>query len=131
MKILVAYDGSQASKRALKLAQANADICGAKLAIAKSVTRKRPIEHRKIEVAEQMLEEEIRSVLNGKDIRYETHLLISSKSTGENIVRFAEVKKADEIFIGARKRSKAGKILTGSTTQHVVLNAPCPVVTVK
>jgi nucleotide-binding universal stress UspA family protein len=66
----------------------------------------------------------------GKDIRYETHLLISEKSTGKNLVRFAEVIKAERIYIGARKRSKAGKFLTGSTTQSV-LNAPCPVVTIK
>jgi nucleotide-binding universal stress UspA family protein len=56
--------------------------------------------------------------------------LISEKSTGKNLVRFAEVIKAERIYIGARKRSKAGKFLTGSTTQSV-LNAPCPVVTIK
>jgi nucleotide-binding universal stress UspA family protein len=41
------------------------------------------------------------------------------------------MKKVDEIYVGARKRSKAGKFLLGSTTQYVVLHAPCPVVTVK
>jgi nucleotide-binding universal stress UspA family protein len=131
MKILVGYDGSQPSREALKLAQVYAGICGVKLEIAKSVTRQKPLPHSEIEVAEYILEEEIRNILNGKNIRYETHFLISEKSTGENLVRFAEVIKAEGIYIGARKRSKAGKLLTGSTTQHVVLNAPCPVVTVK
>jgi nucleotide-binding universal stress UspA family protein len=131
MKILVAYDGSQPSKEAFKLAQAYADICSAKLEIAKSVTRQRALQYSEVEIAEQMLEEEALNILNGEDINYETHLLISEKSTGENLVRFAEVIKAERIYIGARKRSKTGKFLTGSTTQHVVLNAPCPVVTVK
>ena len=102
-----------------------------KLEIAKSVTRQRALEHSEIEVAEQMLEEEIQIILNGKDIRYETHLLISEKTTRANLVRFAEEIKAERIYIGTRKRSKAGKFLTGSATQHVVLNALCPVVTVK
>ncbi|MBW2432421.1 MAG: universal stress protein [Deltaproteobacteria bacterium] len=70
-------------------------------------------------------------MLDGKNLRYETHLLISAKNAGENLVEFAEVKKADEIYIGVRKRSKTGKFLLGSTTQYVVLHATCPVVTVK
>jgi len=131
MKFLVSYDGSMASKEALKLAQEHADIYGAKLEIAKSVTRQHPLKPGDIEDAENKFEEEVRNFLNGSNVRYETHLLISSKSSGENLVRFAERKKADEIYVGARKRSKAGKFLLGSTTQYVVLHAPCPVVTVK
>jgi nucleotide-binding universal stress UspA family protein len=137
MKILVGYDGSKASKDALKLAQSHADICGAKLEIAKSVTRQRPLKPGDIEDAEILFEEEVRNVLkvrnflNGSNVRYETHLLISSKSSGQNLVRFAELKKPDEIYVGARKRSRAGKFLLGSTTQYVVLHASCPVVSVK
>ena len=131
MKILVGYDGSMASAEALKLAQAHADIYGAKLEVAKSVTRQDPLKPDEIEDAENKFEEKVRNFLNGSNVRYKTHLLISSKSSGENLVRFAELKKADEIYVGARQRSKAGKFFLGSTTQYVVLHAPCPVITVK
>jgi len=37
----------------------------------------------------------------------------------------------DEIIVGVKRRSKVGKLLMGSTAQYVILQAPCPVVTVK
>jgi nucleotide-binding universal stress UspA family protein len=46
-------------------------------------------------------------------------------------VAFAEENKVDEIIIGVRSRSKVGKLLFGSTSQVVILQANCPVVTVK
>jgi nucleotide-binding universal stress UspA family protein len=33
--------------------------------------------------------------------------------------------------VGVKRRSKVGKLLMGSTAQYVVLQADCPVVTVK
>jgi nucleotide-binding universal stress UspA family protein len=131
MKILVAYDGSQASMEALQFSLTDEDISSVKFEIIRSVTRQEPLEHRDIEDAEKMLEKEIQNILSGKDIQYETHLLVSSNSAGENLIKFAEIDKVDKIYVGVKKRSKAGKLLLGSTAQHVVLHAPCPVVTVK
>jgi nucleotide-binding universal stress UspA family protein len=50
---------------------------------------------------------------------------------GEDLVQLADEHKADEIVIGVRRRSKVGKLIFGSTAQYVVLNASCPVVSVK
>ena len=36
-----------------------------------------------------------------------------------------------EIIVGIVQKSKVGKLLFGSTAQYVILNASCPVVTVK
>ena len=38
---------------------------------------------------------------------------------------------SDEIIIGLQRKSKVGKLLFGSTAQYIIMNAPCPVVTVR
>jgi len=82
-------------------------------------------------VTEEDLKREIQKQLNEDITNYETRVLVSSNSTGQNLVQIAEQKKIDEIIIGVRKRSKVGKLLLGSTAQYVVLHAPCPVTTIK
>jgi nucleotide-binding universal stress UspA family protein len=57
--------------------------------------------------------------------------LIRGHSPGEELVQFAEDNQINEIIVGVRRRSKVGKLLMGSTAQHVILNAPCPVVSIK
>jgi nucleotide-binding universal stress UspA family protein len=131
MNIMVAYDGSDEAKDALKLAQEHLKSFGGKIKVVKSVTRTHPLDHSVIQAAEEELEREIRNQLNGDENSYETHLVVSSNSTGKNITWCAEIAEVDEIIIGARKRSKIGKLLLGSTAQYVILNAPCPVITIK
>ncbi|WP_293027871.1 universal stress protein [Natronococcus sp.] len=47
------------------------------------------------------------------------------------ILRIAEESDADNIVVGGRKRSPAGKAVFGSTAQKIMLNAPCPVTYVR
>ena len=131
MKILVGYDGSNEAKDALKLAQKHSKAFGAKIDVVKSVTRNHPLDRSLIQTAEETLEREIRNQLNGDINSCKTRLLVSSRSSGENLVWYAKLENIDEIIIGVRRRSKVGKLLLGSTAQYVVLHAPCPVITIK
>jgi len=112
------------------MARGHAKELGAKIEIATSIVRIEPMKYCDIQNAEQELEWGVKEVFNGDETPYETHLLVNTMSIGDQLVEFAETHDIDEIIIGVRKRSNVDKMLFGSTAQHVILNAPCPVVTV-
>jgi nucleotide-binding universal stress UspA family protein len=60
-----------------------------------------------------------------------THLLIRGLTAGEDLVKFADENRIDQIVVGVKRKSKVGKLLMGSSAQYVILQAQCPVVTVK
>ena len=95
------------------------------------MAQNRNLEYEEIRKVEQKLEDEVHYILNSEKIPYETHLVISGLESGEDLVQFAEQNNADEIIIGIRKRSRLEKLVFGSTAQHVIFNAPCPVVSLK
>ncbi len=47
--------------------------------------------------------------------------------TGDVVHRVASDIGSDIIVIGVRNRSRVGKLLLGSATQEILLDAPCPV----
>ncbi len=130
MKILVGLDGSNSSKEALKLAKEHAKTFHAKIELVTSMEKGTEAQQKEIEQDEHDLGNE-KKLLEKDGISCQTHLLIRGMTPGEDIVEFAEQNEVDEIVIGVRRRSKVGKLVFGSTAQYVILNAHCPVVTVK
>jgi nucleotide-binding universal stress UspA family protein len=131
MKLMVCYDGSDEAKAALKVAQNHAKIWNAKLEVVNTIVRIEPLKHSQVEKAEKKLEKEVKDFLGGDDPSHETLLLLTDLTPGEQLVKYAEEDKIDQIFLGIIKKSKVGKLLFGSTAQYVILHAPCPVVTVQ
>ncbi|MFC1883045.1 universal stress protein [Thermodesulfobacteriota bacterium] len=113
------------------MAKKRAKVCGAKIDVVKCMAQNRELNYEDIQMVEHKLEREVHDHLNSGYIPYETHLVISGRQFGEDLVLFAEDNQIDEIVVGVRRRSKVGKLLMGSTAQHVILNAPCPVATIK
>ena len=131
MKILVAFDGSKPAKKALRLAREHARAFQAEtIYVINCLEGDAQTQIQHLEEAEQHLAY-ARVFLNEADINSETKLSTDAIGAGEEIVAFAEEKNIDEIIIGIVQKSKVGKLLFGSTAQYVILNAICPVVTVK
>ena len=131
MKILVCYDGSNVAKDAARLARQHAEVYGASLLMAKALPQSPELKFEDIQKEENSLESEAKEILGDSAIAYETHAIVTNMSPGEEIVEFARRNGVDEIVIGIRKRSKVGKLVFGSTAQFVILNAHCPVVSIR
>ena len=130
MKFMVCYDDSASAKEALKEAQIHASRWNAELVVASIVTRIEPIKHEKLLKMEKKLEQEIEELFAEVEIPYTVQLYVDEAEAGERIVKIAQRNEVALIFLGIRKRSKVGKLLFGSTAQYVILNAPCPVVSI-
>ena len=130
MKILVGYTESEGAKKSLKLAQHHANAFNAEIYIVTSLNQGPTLQKDDIEKAEDILER-LKRPFDADGIHCEIDVIVSHLSAGEDLVRYATDNGIDEILIGIKKRSKVGKLVFGSTAQYVLLNAPCPVVTVK
>lgn len=130
MKILVGYNDTGVSKAALALAREHAEHFNAKVYLLTSVEGGSSETTKDIARVEKSLEE-AGKFLAQKGVDYEAHQLARGMAPGEDIVRFAQDNGMDLVYVGVKKKSKAQKILLGSTAQFIILKAPCPVITVK
>jgi nucleotide-binding universal stress UspA family protein len=80
---------------------------------------------------ESQLEELGQEIFVSHGVECETHVLIRGLTPAEDIVWYAKEKQVDEIIIGIKKKSKVGKLVFGSTAQYIILEAHCPVLSVK
>lgn len=130
MKLLVGYDGSATADKALEIAMEKAKIKNARLYVVTSMSKGTESQLHDIQEKEKELED-IKKKLQAQDIDCDTILLIRGVDAGHDLVEFANENDVDEIFVGVKKRSRVEKMILGSTAQHVILHANCPVTTVK
>ena len=127
---MVGFDNSEASKTALMLAVKHAKTFDAKILLVTSLHGDSTSDLDRTQTAETNLNPAKELVIQ-KGIPCKSHVLVRGLTPGEDLVNFAKETDSDEIIIGVKKRSRAGKLLFGSNAQIIILNAHRPVVTVK
>ncbi|MFQ6075693.1 MAG: universal stress protein [Candidatus Bathyarchaeia archaeon] len=137
--ILVPVDGSENSKRALGYAIDLARRYSAKLTIIHVVPLATAIvtgpEVLAVDVSRQ-LEESGKNILSSaievvKNAGLEACSRMVQGRPGNEIVEVAKEEGIDLIVIGRRGLGAVARFFLGSVTDHVVHNAPCPVMIVK
>jgi nucleotide-binding universal stress UspA family protein len=130
MKLMVCYDSSKSAQEALKLSIQHAKAFNAKIYLVTSMLGGSKDDAEENRKAESNLEYG-KSIVEKEGLECETRLIIRGMESGEDLIKFANENDVEEILIGIQRTSKVGKLLFGSTAQHVILEARCPVVTVK
>ena len=130
MKILVGYNGSAVAKSALAQAKSYAKAYDALVYVVISLEGGTG---EKIEEISEAIEnlKFAQDFLERDGVRCKTEQLVRGLTPGEDLVKFATENEIDHIFVGIEKKSKTRKMLLGSTAQYVILQAPCPVTSVK
>ncbi|SMD04109.1 Nucleotide-binding universal stress protein, UspA family [Desulfocicer vacuolatum DSM 3385] len=129
MKIMVGYNGGEVGVRALELARDYALLCNAEVYIVTSMEggpKEKMADVQKAEAdlkfAEKLMKEARLPCTAEQSVRGFT--------PGEDLVELAREKNVSHIFLGIKKKSRAQKIIMGSTARYVILKAHCPVTTI-
>ena len=131
MKLIVGYkSGTNQAENLLELALKRAQLFNATVLIVTIMAEGMQKDQELITETEAGLER-AGSHFDRKKIPCETHLLIRGIDPADDLVTFAKETQAAEIIIGVKNRTRVGKLLLGSMAQAVILNAPCPVVSIK
>jgi nucleotide-binding universal stress UspA family protein len=126
--IVTGYLPTPEGNAALEVAKRWALVAGAKLVVV-NTGRDGDYSHPNFASAQDI--DAIEAELAQAGIEHEVHQPTDGRSAAESILGAAATNVADLIVIGMRRRSPVGKLITGSTAQQILLDASCPVLSVK
>lgn len=135
--ILVPFDGSEFSKKALEHACQLSKIDKAEIKVLYVIPRyEEMIEFFKTESIKKSLAQEAEKIINEAKKLASYHGLtaderIQEGHVGEKIIETANKLKNDLIVMAAHGWKGVSKAIMGSTTERVIMNTPCPVLVVK
>jgi nucleotide-binding universal stress UspA family protein len=135
-KLLLATDLSEASSAATEEAFELAHRLGASLLVVsvidpgtlllggRYISRVDQVRERRASLAQELVE-------RGRELGVPVSFLVWEGDPGDMIVAAAEAEHADMVLVGSHGRGAVGRFFLGSVSEHVVRNAPCPVLVVR
>jgi nucleotide-binding universal stress UspA family protein len=135
-KILVGYDGSEASERAVDVAIDLARCTDAQILVLAVARPPEPATRVEVDAvldnAKEHFEEgftKVRERANAAAVDLET--LIEVGHPAEHLIHQAELNHAELIIVGRKGTSLFEKLLLGSVSERVIRFAHCPVMVIK
>ena len=128
--IVVGYVPKSEGRAALRRAVEEAQLRKAKLVIVNSHRGGRDFDQDDAMDTEAQLQE-VRDQLKDSGVEHEIRQLVRGMDPAEDLISVAEEVSADFVVIGLRRRTPVGKLILGSNAQRVLLDATCPVLSVK
>ncbi|WP_342619338.1 universal stress protein [Rhodoferax sp. GW822-FHT02A01] len=75
--------------------------------------------------------ERVEQLLSVSGINAEFKQFVRGKNAVEELEEMVATYQVSLLVIGLRKRSAVGKLIMGSMAQEILMNIPCPILTVK
>ncbi len=131
MNIMVYSKNISADAAAMEIARSHAKAFDGSIYVVSVIQNQAGAPEEVVEDTRKRLEAMAADTVTKYGIKCRAEVVTTSLPLGEGVVQYAEKHEINEIIMPLKKRSKLGKLLFGSNSQHIILEAPCQVTTIK
>jgi nucleotide-binding universal stress UspA family protein len=130
MSIIVGYLSSERGMKALELGIQEAKLRNTNLVVVHSMYGAGKDEDEEVIESDRAIKE-LDSYLADKGVPFEVHQYVRGNDPSKDIIQAVEDFDGQLIVIALRKRTSAGKFLLGSNAHDILMDSPCPVMTIR
>jgi len=130
VSVIVGYLSSKRGTTALELGLKEARLRNTDLVVVHSIHGERRGDEEKVVETDRDLAA-LEEMLAGEGVPYSVHNYIRGNDPATDVIQAANEFNGELIVIGLRKRTSTGKFLLGSNAHDIMMDAPCPVLTVR
>ncbi|MGH8952355.1 MAG: universal stress protein [Acidimicrobiia bacterium] len=130
MSVIVGYLSSERGRKALEVGIQEAKLRDTDLVVVHSLVGAGKSDDEEVIQSDRDLNA-LDEMLSTQGIPFSIHNYVRGNDPAQDIIQAAEELSGELIVIGLRQRTSAGKFLLGSNAHDILMDAPCPVLTVK
>ena len=130
MSVIVGYLSSERGRKALDVGIQEAKLRNTDLVVVHSLVGAGKSDDEEVIQSDRDLNA-LDEMLSTQDIPFSIHNYVRGNDPAQDIIQAAEELGGELIVIGLRQRTSAGKFLLGSNAHDILMDAPCPVLTVR
>jgi nucleotide-binding universal stress UspA family protein len=130
MSVIVGYLSSERGQKALEVGIEEAKLRNTDLVVVHSLRGAGKSDDEDVIQSDRDLTA-LDEMLSKQGVVFTIHNYVRGNEPAQDIVRAAEELGGELIVIGLRQRTSAGKFILGSNAHDILMDAPCPVLTVK
>ncbi|HVR78020.1 MAG TPA: universal stress protein [Acidimicrobiia bacterium] len=130
MSVIVGYLSSDRGRKALERGVEEAKLRNTDLVVVHSLHGAGKDDDEDVISSDRDLRA-LEAMLQGEGVQFSVHNYVRGNEPAQDIVQAARDFDGELIVIGLRQRSSAGKFLLGSNAHDILMDAPCPVLTIK
>jgi len=130
MSVIVGYLSSERGQKALEVGIEEAKLRNTDLVVVHSLRGAGKSDDEDVIQSDRDLAA-LDEMLSKQGVVFSIHNYVRGNEPAQDIVRAAEELGGELVVIGLRQRTSAGKFLLGSNAHDILMDAPCPVLTVR